>query len=287
MTIKRNALAIWETATFKKSSIDVGTDFAWAPLPDNAVVYPHQWFENSPRLEVYDIVKGRRRSSWDLAVRAPVVLSPDGRLLAAVSSRDPRHILIISMFSSYNSMTFSYNSVAGGLANVIPHHIDEVTHLVFMPDGTELVSLSKDGSVRVSSVQSGRTRRKFEVETRYRPEMLQVSPDGEMIASVLGREVMLWYPKTGAINGYRLDMVRQSEGWPLCISPNCRYLLCRTEEGFDVSDLATGKFRGEVAGESSFATSAAFSSDSRFVVIGKFDGEIQMYQVITGMPSQQ
>ena len=149
-----------------------------------------------------------------------------------------------------------------------------------MPDGTGIVSLSKDGSCRLTSVSSGRTLRKFEVETRHNPQMLQVSPDGQLIASIWGRVVMLWYPNREVITTYNLNDVRQNEGWPLCISPNCKYLACRTEQCLDVSDLVTGRFEGEFVMDRSFATAAGFSSDSNRLVVGKQNGEICLYELI-------
>jgi WD40 repeat protein len=111
--------------------------------------------------------------------------------------------------------------------------------------------------------------------------MLQVSKDGKLVVTVWGRDVVLWYLETGRMHSYNLDRVRQSEGWPLCVSPDCRYLACRNEEGFDVSDVETGKFRGEFVWTGQPITAAAFDSDGVKLAIGDYGGGVQVFDIIT------
>lgn len=255
--------------------------FAFAPLPDDALATPFlrladhyeaKYFRvRKPRLEIFDFHRKDFRLKSDVWIQAPIVFSPNGLLLAAVSSRDTSRIVI---------MKSNTESVQTGVIRVIPSHIDEVTHLAFTPDGTGIVSLSKDGSCRLTSVASGRTLKKFEVATRHNPQILQVSPDGQLVASIWGRVVMLWYLSTGVISTYNLNEIRQNEGWPLCMSCDCKYLACRTEKGVDVSSLVTGRFEGEFVIDRSFVTAASFSSDNSQLVVGKQSGEICLYDLV-------
>ncbi|KAL2135037.1 hypothetical protein VTI74DRAFT_10074 [Chaetomium olivicolor] len=174
------------------------------------------------------------------------------------------------------------------LETLLMKHEDEVTQLGFLPPGkhssgaaTALVSAGKDGYVRVTSVESGRTLQKIEIVARTPARMMGIAPDGKLVVTVWGRDVVLWYLDSGRVHTYNLDAVRQSEGWPLCVSPDCRYLCCRTEDGFDVSDVATGKFRGEFAWTGPPITSGAFNSDGTRLAIGDYRGRLQMFEIIT------
>jgi hypothetical protein len=82
---------------------------------------------------------------------------------------------------------------------------------------------------------------------------------------------------------YDLDAVRQIEGWPLNISPDCRYVVCRTEDGVDVMDVETGSFLADYplpAGHH-LVTSAAFSHNARWLTIGDYHGRVTVLEVIT------
>jgi WD40 repeat protein len=230
-----------------------------------------------PRLEVYDWGRRERLVKQDVAIRAPVAWSPDGEVLAGVSPREPSRIVVLQLAAK--------KVVGVRIGNVLMRHVDEVTQLAFLPareeGGRALVSAGKDGYVRVTSVESGRTLKKIEIGTRAPASILRVSPDGKLVVTVWGRDVVLWYLDSGRVHNYNLDAVRQSEGWPLCVSPDCRYLACRTEEGFDVCDVATGKFRGEFAWMGNPITAAAFNSDGTMLAIGDYCGGLQMFEIVT------
>jgi len=274
------AVYVWRTKNFLcgrangySYPINLGTvrttgPLAFSGLPDNMLAVP-----DIPRgaaaagLDTYDLeVSKRRKSSSKAALRPPLAWSPDGALLAGASNPNPSRIVVVDAQTQKPVM-------------VIPNHSAELTHLAFTLDGAALVSIAKDGFVRMTSTRTGQTLGTFEVESRSPPALMRVSPDGELVASVWGRDVMLWYPRTGVVDGYRLAAVRTTEGWPLCISPDCRFLACRTETGFDVADLATGKLLAEVTSnsESSFVTAASFSSDGSWLAVGKHSGSIQLY----------
>ncbi len=53
------------------------------------------------------------------------------------------------------------------IQRAIAAHTDEVTHLAFTPDGTEIVSAAKDGTMRAMSALSGRTLRRVDVEDEW------------------------------------------------------------------------------------------------------------------------
>jgi WD40 repeat protein len=141
--------------------------------------------------------------------------------------------------------------------------------------GRRLVSAGKDGYVRVTNIASGKTLKKIEIGARSPPSILKVSLGGKLVVTVWGRKVVLWCLNSGRVQNYNLNVVRQSEGWPLCVSPDCRFLACRTGEGFDVSDVATGKFRGKYAWTCNSITSAATR-----LAVGDYCGEVHMFDIV-------
>lgn len=230
------------------------------------------------RLEVYSLLRRERTVKVDLPVRAPIAWSPDGSFLVGVSSRDPSRIVTVAV-----------GKATARLEAVIPRHMDEVTQLAFLPPGSAagaghgpaVVSAGKDGYVRVTALESRRTLMKIEIGARAPASMMQVSADGKLVVTVWGRDVVLWYLDSGRVHNYNLNAVRQTEGWPMCVSPDCRYLACRTEDGFDVSDVLTGKFRGEFPWSGSFLSSAVFTSNGSRLVLGDYSGGMHMFEVVT------
>ncbi|KAK3367173.1 WD40-repeat-containing domain protein [Lasiosphaeria ovina] len=226
-------------------------------------------------VELFDLTREKRRQKAHAPLQAPFAFNPDGSLLASVSSRESSRIII--------------SNVAGDsvqMSRLMPYHLAEVTQLRFTPDGKAVVSAARDGSLRLTSVVSGRTILKSELPVehlRYDASLMEVKSGGEFAATVWGREVVMWDLKSGQLTTYGLDQVRQGmpEGWPLAISPDCCYLVCRTEDGFDVSDVTTGRFRGGHSTGGSPVTAAGFSHDSKWLAIGFFNGQTRLFNIVT------
>ncbi|KAK0723657.1 WD40-repeat-containing domain protein [Apiosordaria backusii] len=228
------------------------------------------WDVPAPRLEVFDVGKRVRWSKQEVPMRAPVVVSEDGGLMAGVSTKDSSRILVAG---------FEKNVVR--VKTIIIKHTEEVTGMGFTRDGSGLVSTGRDGYVRVTDLNSGKTLKRIEIGAKAACSILQVSADGNVVVTVWGRDVVLWYLDTGRVHNYNLNVVRQTEGWPLAVSKDCSYLACRTEDGFDVSDAASGAFRGDFATEGSVITSAAFSNDCKKIAVGNFDGNVDVFDIVT------
>jgi WD40 repeat protein len=161
----------------------------------------------------------------------------------------------------------------------VPGHIDAVTHVAFTPD-SHLVTLSRDGTLRVTNPITGKTRYKLEIESSStNPRALAVSPDGNTIVSIWGTTVHVWMPQHGQLTSYGLSSTRPCEGWPLCISPDCRYIASWTEEGFDIMDVASGAVVCTKDG-GPLVTSADFSTDGSMLVLGRISGDVEVWDVI-------
>ncbi|KAK4098458.1 WD40 repeat-like protein [Parathielavia hyrcaniae] len=239
------------------------------------------WMSRLEVCECCDDGKSQRLLRQDhIPIRAPMAWSPDRTVLVGVSTREPSQIQVVKIQGGHKGMDVTAEKVLMG-------HTEEATQLAFLPswkgDGRALVSAGKGGYVRVTSVESWRTVKRIEIGARSPASILKMSPNGKLVVTVWGREVVLWYLDSGRVQNYNLNVVRQSEGRPLYVSPDCQLLACRTEEGFDVSDVATGKFRGEYAWTGNPITSAAFNSNATRLAVGDYCGVVQMFDIIMAL----
>ncbi|RFU79130.1 hypothetical protein TARUN_3079, partial [Trichoderma arundinaceum] len=196
---------------------------------------------------------------------APIAWSPGGRAIAAA---EPRHRIGV------------WDARSGTRLGRVPGHIDAVTHVAFTP-ASDLVSLSRDGTLRVTNPGTSKTLYKLEIESpgNPNPRALAVSPDGSTIVSVWGTSVYVWIPQHGHLTSYRLASTRTREGWPLCISPDCRYIASWTEDGFDIMDVASGSVICTQDG-GALVTSADFSADGTMLLVGRINGDVEVWDIV-------
>lgn len=216
-----------------------------------------------PVLHVGDYLTNKRHQklrSW--AIR-PLAFSPDGQRLAVTNGMHR-----IAMLDAANQ--FGLRPDEG----LVTTHTDVVTHAVFTPDSHALVSASRDGTVRLTDPFNLEPLGKLDTGTWKKPALLGVTPDSNVVVSVWGDLVYRWNHVTGAVDSYALGSRRAREGWPVALSPDCRFLLCRNESGVDISDAHSGRVLFTVRFNRGFLTAGAFSADSRFVALGKAAGTV-------------
>lgn len=238
----------------------------WAFLTDEdpwnsqatATLWQHDGTDyRKPLLCVGDYVLNKRHQKLRIWGARPLCFSPDGQRLAVVNGR---HRI------AFLDAAHSFGLRADG---VVTSHTDEVTHAVFTHDSHALVSVSRDGTVRLTDPLNFESLGKFDTGTWKRPSMVAVTPDSNVVVSVWGDLVYRWNHTTGAVDSYALGSRRVREGWPVALSPDCRFLLCRNEEGADISDAHSGRLLFTVRFNMGFLTAAAFSADSRYVALCK------------------
>lgn len=233
---------------------------------------------SEPRLAAYDVGRGAVGMEMSVGRGGPSARAPmawRGERLAGVSVRDGRRLVVL------RTAVTGAGTVKTSIEREVIAHFGEVKLVGFLPTG-ELVSAGVDGYVRVTSVVDGRTVRMIYVAARGEPGLMGIAPDGGVVVTVWGREVVVWEMGSGRVSGYNLDAVRSYECWPLCVSPDCRYLVCRTEEGIDVSDLRTGKFKGGFAWRGPPITAAAVNEEATLLAVGDYKGGIQMFEMVAG-----
>ncbi|KAK1461327.1 ribosome assembly protein 4 [Colletotrichum melonis] len=208
----------------------------------------------------------------------PAAFSPDGKKFAAA---DPLGVVVVFEAATSPPGMPPTKKVAGVMNHAAP------THVLFMPNGADLVTLSRDGTVRISEAKTGRTLRRMEVDgvvtgTGTGARALGASPDGRVVVSVWARAVYVWEHEAGRVSSWEMNKVRNNEGWPLAVSPDCRFLACRTEEGMDISDVYSGQVLAEVTtavGIDGLVTAAAFSMDGKMMAVGRHSGVVDVWNL--------
>ncbi|KAH6670348.1 hypothetical protein F5X68DRAFT_224919 [Plectosphaerella plurivora] len=216
---------------------------------------------NKSTINVHDYPSAGRVAHIRRSNVRPFDFSIDGKLLAIRGSRGRIEVL---------------TTTGGRGAAVVRGHTDEVVDARFTSDGTGLVSMSKDGTLRVTSTTTWQGTAKLEILEWRNPVFLAVPATGSSIVmSAWGRQVYLWNPDTGALDKWRLDGGEDegaTEGWPLAASPDLRFLCCRTDQGADVREVASGRVLCRLGFGAGFATAAAWSQDSKMLALGRIVG---------------
>lgn len=235
-----------------------GRQWAYLSEEDGRVLNPQSHDGKNfkkPVIHLGDYINGRRVSMPKWPGSKPLSFSQDGKWLAVGTTRGRVGLL--------DCLNFNKTSV------VIPCHQDEVTHAVFTPDSKILVTQSRDGMIRLTDTETRKAIAKLETDTWKKPMFLGVSPQGDIIVSIWGDTIFHWNHGTQALESFELSSRRTREGWPMAISPDCRFLCCRTDDGVDVSDLYSGRVLYTIKFQSGYATTAAFSWDGRYLILGK------------------
>lgn len=242
----------------------------WTVQLSGGVEYHH-----SSTILIRDVASGKTAIEIKEATGKPLGWSIDGRLIAAGEGQ-----------GRYKERVGVWDAKTGRRVGRVVSHIDTVTHAAFAPPGLvpnasssagtdRLVTLSRDGTLRITDPATSKTLSRLEIDS-HNPRMLAVSP--RAVTSIWGSRVHIWYPAINDLTSYDLTTTRLVEGWPLCISPDCRYLACRTEDGFDIMELSSGTVLCSEPCDA-LVTSGAFSPDSRLLLLGRMDGVLEYWDI--------
>lgn len=261
---------VFDTKTQRTYSKTSGSHAIFAPHGDS-IATVRDWtvqlqagvdFHHASTVLLRNFSTGKTAGELKEATGEPVAWSRDGRAIAVGESRNRISV---------------WDVKTGTRIGRVMSHIDFVTHAAFMPDHS-LVTLSRDGTLRITNSLTSKTIRRLEIDGSTNPRALAVSQDGQRIASIWGTTVHIWLPRINDVTSYNLNAVRRTEGWPLCISSDCRYMVCRTEDGFDIMDLAAGSVVLERSTDE-MVTAGAFSEDTKTLILGRTDGVVEVWNV--------
>lgn len=141
---------------------------SWAFSPDGRMFVAGSW---DGSLQIHDLATATSRSlPTPASNRTPVAISPDGKLVASVAPRRdgapmgfsalPRavqrwigpYVLSPNRFSIPEDEVFLREMATGRARAYLKGHKDEVTSIVFSPDGKRLATADWDGYVRLWDV---------------------------------------------------------------------------------------------------------------------------------------
>jgi WD40 repeat protein/serine/threonine protein kinase len=177
------------------------------------------------------------------------------------------------------------NRPEGRLLRVFEGHTNGVYSVVFSPDGSYVLSGSKEETLRLWEVASGRELRVFKGHTKGITSVA-ISPDGRFALSgsyddtlrlwdvESGREVRVFIGHTGSVNS-------------VAFSPDGRHALSGGwDETLRLWEVASGREVQVYKGHTGSVTSVTFSPDGRYALSGSSDHTMRLWEVASGREVQ-
>ena len=156
----------------------------------------------------------------------PIAFSPDGRYLAA----DCNHAIEL------------LNAGTGEPIAILRGHTDAIHSLLFSPDGNELASSSKDGSLRFWRMPSGKERLQFADLPGF--HQMGTSQDGNLLA--LTAESAIWACNwTGSQAPRRYEHLEVDDPSICAVSPDGKLLAVGSSRGLSWHDAVDGRLLAE------------------------------------------
>ncbi|KAJ7246869.1 WD40-repeat-containing domain protein [Mycena haematopus] len=216
-----------------------------------------------------------------LAGFAPLIAQSVPHIYISGLPFSPSNSLVYKRFTSSFPQTLHFTGPLGTnwstLLKAFHGHTDWVLSLVFSPNGKQIVSGSKDHTVRVWDAETGTEL--ICIQTNYQVHTVAFSPDGCQIMSG-GEGIHLWDSQTGSLNNGPLGDVMVLSA---AFSPNGKWL---ASCGFyrkevQLRDSTTGTLVGTFEGHTDRVNSVIFSPDGKRVATGATDCTVRVWDTAT------
>ena len=228
-------------------------------------------------------LKKRIRGHANFAYLNSVSLSPDGQTIASLDWGKPIQLWDVATGKLKKILT-GYE-VTGRHRRRVRSNIShgEIDSAVFSPDGQILASGSKEGTIRLWNVDTGKLKSRLTGHTGF-IKCLSFSPNGKILASGCEDEtIRLWNADTG----------KQKQNLPLpeqmnsisCLSFNrdgSTLVSGHTDGKIHLWDIATGNNKQSFLGHTDEISSVLFSSEGSTIASASWDGTVRLWDTGTG-----
>ena len=206
------------------------------------------------------IERSPRKYEGHTSLVRSVAFSPDKQLMAS---------------GSYDKTLRIWETASGRCLQTLKGHSHYVTSVAFSHDGTVVVSGSADESIQLWEVASGRCLRKFTCDAGP-VGLAAFSSDDALVLAGYRRGLSVWEVSTGRCTR-KLDA-----GRPMALSNDLRFAATEQGTAVKVWDLSSGACKQTLECHTDAATTAAISSDCRFVLSAYPGGVIRLWEMSTG-----
>ena len=185
-----------------------------------------------------------------------VVFSPDGLILASVSSDDTIGL---------------WDVASGTLKAILEGHTDLIRDIVFSPDGLTLVSSSFDATINLWDVGAGTLKATLEGHWDG-VNSIALSPDGlTLVSGSRDATVRLWDVVSGTLKT-TLEGEHGSTVYSVAFSPDGTTLASGSRDtAIKLWDVGTGTLKATLRGHTDNVNSVAFSPDGLTLASGGGD----------------
>ena len=213
--------------------------------------------------------------SRELASNADFALETDPTLSFRLAEAAIRH------FPTYEAERILGRTFGYPLHNVLRGHKDSVASAEFSPDGSRIVTASRDTTARIWDSATGKELHTLSGHESF-VRSAEFSPDGsKVVTASRDKTARIWDTATGkelhTLSGHKDDL------WSAEFSPDgSRIVTASDDKTARVWDSATGKELHTLSGHENSVYSAEFSPDGSRIVTASDDKTARVWDSATG-----